>query len=113
MKAREKVTQILMTSKELSKVCKSINTSWYNKSGGDPQITIKQISSSVINNHDNKVDLRVVLIQIDIWSKGNPFIIGKKVQQAMDNYGYEYADERELNEEDMNRLMILYKILET
>lgn len=58
------------------------------------------------------MDSRIVSLQIDIWSRGNPFIVAKKVDEVMKKSGYDYLDEKEINEENINRIMFMYKILE-
>lgn len=113
MKAIEEVIKTLQENKELRKLVKNISTNWYNEKVETPQITVTQISNTPFDWHDNKLNGRIVLLQVDVWSKGNPFIIAEKVIEVMKKKGYINSDERQLNEETINRIMITYKILES
>jgi hypothetical protein len=112
MKARERLFNILNNDEQLNQVTKNIANAWHDKQKGYPQITIQQISSSQFNHHDNKVNGRLVTIQVDIWGKGNIFEISGLVHKAMQKEKIEFTDERELNEKEVNRIMLIYKILE-
>lgn len=108
LKAKEHVLYVL--NHELN--VDNISTSWHNEKLPYPQITVTQTGNNVLNSHDNKVDFRVVSIQIDVWSNENPFFIAEEVEKAMLKHGHVYKDEIEVSEPDVNRILLEYEVLE-
>jgi len=112
MRAKQFVIELLSGDKELKRKVKSISSAWHDMKKGYPQITVTQIYSRAASFSDNRVDMRVPLIQIDIWNKGNPFLISEMVTRILAENGYDYSDEREQNEVEINRVILEYRIEE-
>lgn len=113
IKAKQLILNILCADSDLKSIVKGgISAAWHDTKKGYPQITVTQISNRPASFSDNKVDFRIPLIQIDVWDKGNPFLVSAKVIEALANAGYEPADEREQNEVNVNRVILEYRLEE-
>jgi hypothetical protein len=115
VRAKQKILDILKADEGLKAQVKkeNISSDWHDIKKGYPQITVTQITRRPGAYTDDSVYFRFPLLQIDIWSKGNPFIIADLVQQALyEAFGCEAANEREQNAENINRVILEYKIIE-
>ena len=110
IRAKQRVIDTLRAYESLRGV--PILTAWHDSEKGYPQITITQISNRAVSHSDNRADFRAPLLQIDIWDRGNPFLVAEKVIAALGETGREPADEREANEKHVNRIILEYRLEE-
>jgi hypothetical protein len=107
MKFKEFVISVLREDEVVGKV--PVLGSWHDTDKGFPQITIEQLYVRPISYSDDRVDLRECTLQIDVWHEGNPFPLAWSVMAALERHGLYESEEREINEEDVNRVMLIYK----
>ena len=112
IKAKQRLLDILSADSGLKKSVKNISGAWHDSKKGYPQVTVTQLSNRPASVSDDKVDFRTPLLQVDIWDKGNPFLIADKIIAALEKEGYEPADEREQNEAEINRVILEYRMEE-
>ena len=115
IRAKQRILDTLKASAELAAQMQADNISsdWHDVKKGYPQITVTQISRRPGSYSDDKTEFRVPLLQVDIWSEGNPFIISDLVQAIiLEAEGIEAADEREQNEETVNRVILEYNLID-
>jgi len=113
IKAKQQLLDILTSCPELKKQVKNISASWHDSKKGYPQVTVTQISNNPASYSDDMVDFKVALLQVDIWSKGNPFLVAGIIQETMLEAGYSSSDERERNEDTINRVILEYYLAES
>ena len=115
VRAKQRILDVLKANSELMAQVKADNISsdWHDVKKGYPQITVTQISRRPGSYSDDKTEFRAPLLQVDIWSEGNPFIIADLVQEIIFTAeDVEVADEREQNAETVNRVILEYNLID-
>ncbi len=112
MRAKQRIIDIISSNPELSRMLKSISPAWHDEKKGYPQVTVTQIISRPAFLADNHAVYNGVVVQVDIWSKGDPFEVSGLITKALNSEGIFAVTESEKNEENINRIILEIKLQE-
>jgi len=102
---------ILKGSAEVGAFKARFSSPWLDPKRGFPQITVCLNDMLTVSYADDRPFVKVREIQIDVWCKDSPFPLADAVMGAMEGAGYYAEGTRELNEEDINRVCLRYKVI--